>query len=545
VDFLPLKSLLKNVVDNRGKTCPVAETGFPLIATNCVKNSTLFPTLEKVRFVSDATYNNWFRGHPEPNDLIFVLKGAPGQVCLAPEPLNFCIAQDMVALRADESIVYPPYLFAALRSRSVQSAIKNMHVGTMIPHFKKGDFDKLDIPIPNAEVQKEIGDGYLEFCRKIELNRRMNATLEAMAQAIFKDWFVDFGPTRRKADGETDPVKILGGLIPDPMKAKKVAALFPDSVTDDGLPTAWGITSFIDFIQIIGGGTPKTSKEEFWNGPIPWFSVKDTPNGSDCFVFKTEKTITPAGLNGSSAKLIEKGTTIISARGTVGNLAIAGQDMTFNQSCYALKPKTGDAIYFTFLATQRVVQRLKDMAHGSVFSTITRGTFESVDFPNISAHLVEQFESICSPLFTKIRANVEENQTLAETRDYLLPKLMSGEVRVGDAAAEIPANASNVIPMGSDLFDRKALPADKDLERDSAIVAGVISALQKDTEVVGNVKYQKGCYFVYRLMGYSTRDFEQKAAGPYTQFRKITLDLRAIQNILAMCLHETLARQML
>lgn len=212
----PFMSLLSKIVDNRGRTCPTAETGLPLIATNCVKNTTLYPVFEKVRYVDQQTYSTWFRGHPLPGDLIFVCKGSPGQVCMTPDPVNFCIAQDMVAVRPDPQKVYPPYLFAALRSDEIQTAIVNMHVGTMIPHFKKGDFDKLDIPLPDRPMQEYIGDLYLSMTEKIELNRRMNETLDGMAQAIFRDWFIDFGPTRRKAAGEADPVAVMGGLIPDP-----------------------------------------------------------------------------------------------------------------------------------------------------------------------------------------------------------------------------------------------------------------------------------------------------------------------------------------
>ena len=436
--------------------------------------------------------------------------------------IPICFADEDVAFNQDvKAIIAKPHVDPTFLHFWIESlrSVLNGHIG--VTGIGAGKFDTgflKSLPFPEIEKseQERIAKYACSFDRKIDLNRQINTTLEAMAQAIFKDWFVDFGPTVRQAEGETDPVKILGGLISNPAKAAPIADLFPDSFNDDCLPKGWDKTSFIDFIDIIGGGTPKTSNEDYWNGDIPWFSVKDTPSGSDCFVFATEKNITPAGLKGSSAKLIEEGITIISARGTVGNLAIAGQDMTFNQSCYALKPKGTDAIYFTFLATQTVVQRLKDMAHGSVFSTITRGTFESVEFPDFPAEIIVKFEEICSPLFEKIKANAKENQTLAETRDYLLPKLMSGEVRVGEAAPAA-TETSNVFTMGGDLFDRKALPADKDLERDSAIVAGVVSALQRDSEVVGNVKYQKGCYFVYRRMGYSTRDFDRKAAGPYSR----------------------------
>ena len=143
VNRVPFTEVLSNIVDNRGKTCPTADEGLPLIATNCIRNENLYPTREKVRYVDEDTYENWFRGHPEPGDIIFVTKGSPGRVCMTPDPVDFCIAQDMVAVRADPEKIDPGYLFAVLRSRDTQTQIGNMHVGTMIPHFKKGDFPKL------------------------------------------------------------------------------------------------------------------------------------------------------------------------------------------------------------------------------------------------------------------------------------------------------------------------------------------------------------------------------------------------------------------
>src|SRR6266700_4395550 len=156
VEEVPFTELLSKIIDNRGRTCPTAETGLPLIATNCVRNDLLYPAFEKVRYVSQDTYEDWFRGHPEPGDLIFVCKGTPGRVCMTPNPVSFCIAQDMVAVRADPKKVYPRYLFALLRSPTVQTHIGNMHVGTLIPHFKKGDFDKLLLPVPDQATSKTL-----------------------------------------------------------------------------------------------------------------------------------------------------------------------------------------------------------------------------------------------------------------------------------------------------------------------------------------------------------------------------------------------------
>lgn len=256
---------------------------------------------------------------------------------------------------------------------------------------------------------------------KIELNRQTNETLEAMARAIFKDWFVDFGPTRAKMEGRAPY------LTPD------IWSLFPDRLDDEGKPEGWSTAPLTHFFEIVGGGTPTTSEASYWGGTIPWFSVGDTPTGSDTFVFDTEKSISDKGLQNSSARLLEVGDTIISARGTVGNLAMAGRPMTFNQSCYGLKATNGYGPCFVFLSAKHMVTKLQSLAHGSVFSTITRQTFESVHLPAPGSKIANQFELATSVLFERIRGNVAESQTLAATRDLLLPKLMSGEVRVKDA----------------------------------------------------------------------------------------------------------------
>ena len=188
---VPLTELLSFVVDNRGKTVPTAPSGHKLIATNCVTNNALFPVYEKIRYLSEETYQTWFRAHPIPGDILFVNKGTPGRVCLVPDPVDFCIAQDMIALRADESKIYPKYLFAVLRSREIQQQIYNTNVGDVIPHFKKQFLDQLLIPIPERSIQESIGDLYYVLSLKAERNKKINDNLQQQAQAIYSSMFID------------------------------------------------------------------------------------------------------------------------------------------------------------------------------------------------------------------------------------------------------------------------------------------------------------------------------------------------------------------
>jgi len=176
----PLPDVLEFIVDNRGKTVPTDPEGTHiLIATNCIRNENLYPSYEKIRLLNDETYQTWFRAHPESGDIIFVNKGTPGRVCLVPDPVDFCIAQDMMALRVDPKIAYNKYVLAVLRSPQVQGQIAATTVGDVIPHFKKHQLKEIQIPIPPMEIQKIIGDYYYAFCEKVELNKQINKNLYA------------------------------------------------------------------------------------------------------------------------------------------------------------------------------------------------------------------------------------------------------------------------------------------------------------------------------------------------------------------------------
>ncbi|MGV1950978.1 restriction endonuclease subunit S [Agrobacterium vitis] len=327
--------------------------------------------------------------------------------------------------------VEPGFIYWLLRTTEYRAEVLASCTGSTVKHTSPGRIQAFRFLLPPREHRERICETLNSLDDKIDVNQRINETLEAMAQAIFRDWFVDFGPSRRKLNGATDPITVMGGLVQDGEQAQILSDLFSAKLGGNGLPEGWVEKPFSTLVDIIGGGTPKTSIERYWSGPLPWFSVTDTPSKGSVFVDFTEKTISMEGLENSAARLVRAGTTIISARGTVGNLAIAAREMTFNQSCYGLQGKGAVGDCFVFLSAQNIVQRLKGMAHGSVFSTITRATFDGVDIVCSDNAIFEAFEQIVGLMFEKISSNVEENRSLAETRDLLLPKLMSGELRMG------------------------------------------------------------------------------------------------------------------
>ncbi|KRG59790.1 hypothetical protein ABB25_04580 [Stenotrophomonas koreensis] len=333
----------------------------------------------------------------------------------------------IIRARPDKSKADSLYLYYFFNSPVGFHLLDTIRRQVAVAGITGGDLAKLVIPIPSLNEQRAIAHILGTLDDKIELNRKQNETLEAMARALFKAWFVDFEPVRAKMEGRWQRGQSLPGL------PAHLYDLFPDKLVDSELgliPEGWGAGCYTDVVEIIGGGTPKTSVDEYWGGDISWFSVVDTPAPGSVFVVETEKNITKEGLSNSSVRLIDRGVTIISARGTVGNLAIAGRSMTFNQSCYGLKGVDGFGNYYIYQSAQLMVDQLKAMAHGSVFSTITRSTFDSVRCILPSKVILGEYENAVGCMFDSILMNVQKSRSLTCLRDTLLPKLISGELRV-------------------------------------------------------------------------------------------------------------------
>lgn len=297
--------------------------------------------------------------------------------------------------------------------------------GAVMPKLTQSNLNKISLPCPPLEMQDEIVGVLGAMDDRIGSLRQINTTLEAIAQALFKSWFVDFDPVRAKAEGRE----------PEGMDAA-TAALFPSEFEDSELgpiPKGWQVGASDDLVEILGGGTPKTSVDEYWGREIPWFSVVDAPPAGQVFTLDTAKKITARGLQNCSAKLLPEMTTIISARGTVGKVALAGVPMAMNQSCYALRPKAQGGESFVYFSTLQFVEQLQRIAHGAVFDTITRDSFKRIITCLPADGLIGAFGGLCDPLMQRIRANGQQTNSLSALRDTLLPRLVSGKLRLPEA----------------------------------------------------------------------------------------------------------------
>ena len=257
----------------------------------------------------------------------------------------------------------------------------------------------------------------------------MNETLEQMARALYKSWFVDFDPVRAKMDGWWRPGESLPGL------PATLYDLFPDRLVESEIgevPEEWMVGVLTDMVQLFGGGTPKTSVAGYWNGNIPWYTPKDAPVLSDVFVIDTERQISQDGVDNSSTQILPAGTTVISARGTVGRLACLGEPMAMNQTCYGVRGTDEYPDFFTYWNLRRAIRDLQMRTHGTIFDTITRQTFELVNSVIPPSVLAAAFETMVSPYMKRMLDNLQDSRRVGYLRDALLPRLITGELRVSE-----------------------------------------------------------------------------------------------------------------
>jgi len=404
----------------------------PLVARSQDVRTGIFRVEEAGR-VSEETYRERIiRAEPRHGDLLYSREGTYfGIAAEVPPGVHVCLGQRMVLLRPNKNVCNPRYLRYWLNSPVMARHIHGHRDGTVAERLNLPTIRQLPIATPPLRTQHAIAYILGTLDDKIELNRRMNETLEAMARALFKSWFVDFDPVRAKAEGR------------DPGLPKPLADLFPDSFEDSELgeiPKGWEVKTIGDLADVVGGSTPSTKEPAYWEGGAhAWATPKDLSALSVPVLLDTERRITDVGLAQISSGLLPKGAVLLSSRAPIGYLAVAEVSVAINQGFIAMKPKAGTSNLFLLLWASVSHDEIVSRANGSTFLEISKANFRPIPIVRPSSDVMKAFERLAEPTYRRIVKCTCESRTLAALRDTLLPKLISGELRVADAERFVKA----------------------------------------------------------------------------------------------------------
>jgi type I restriction enzyme S subunit len=406
----------------RGGEKVYRSSGIALIRSQNVYNDGFHS--DGLAFIGDEHAAELSHVEVKSGDVLLNITGdSVARVCQVPDDvLPARVNQHVAIIRPRKDALNSRFLRYFLVSPVTQA---HLHVlasaGATRSALTKAMIEGLEIPRLPLHAQNAIAQILGSLDDKIELNRHMNATLEAMARAIFKSWFVDFDPVHAKSEGRR----------PFTMEAE-TAALFPSSFENrlKRVPIGWGKGSILKIARLLSGGTPKTDRKEYWNGSVPWASAADVSQARKTFLIDTERTITERGLEESATQMIPAFSTVVVARGaTTGRMVLFGREMAMNQTCYALSSTTETPL-FLYCLLRNEIEGLVHAAHGSIFDTITTTTFGGSEVILPPQPVMKNFETTVWPLFQRVLHNSVESETLAEIRDALLPKLISSEIRV-------------------------------------------------------------------------------------------------------------------
>ena len=333
-------------------------------------------------------------------DIVFPRRGEISKRAIVePNQAGYFCGTGCLKISIPPTEILPRWLYYYLGQEQVVRWIESKAIGATMLNLNTGILRSLPLEYPNLDDQHRIV-GYLSaYDDLIAINQRRIQLLEKAARCLYREWFVHL----RFPGYEFVPVK-------------------------DGVPEGWMKGTAFDFLSILSGGTPKTGMEHYWNGEIPFFTPKDCTE--TFYVMQTEKMVTESGVASCNSRLFPKETIFITARGTVGKIALAQKPMAMNQSCYALVPKHKFDNLFLFLAIKEAVEHVKQVASGGVFSAIVVDTFKVIPFVLPTLQLTDDFGKVVRPFFDQIETLIRQNVELKKARDLLLPKLMSGQIDV-------------------------------------------------------------------------------------------------------------------
>lgn len=382
-----LEELCDLIVDCPHKTAPVSADAFAYAVGTTAIGVDGTISFDKARAVDAATYKAWAaRAVPEPGDLIFCREAPVGPVALVPEAPRVCLGQRTMLLRPDPDRLDRRWLAYKLRAPSTLAALLSRSEGSTVSHLNVSDVRTFEVAPPPLAEQRAIASVLGTLDDKLESNRRLVGHTRGVLAAAFE----------RTRSGAAD-MTTLGSLG-----------------------------------QVVGGGTPKSSEPSSWEpAEVPWITPKDmTALAGVPIIGQGSRAISPDGLHRSSAKLLPAGSVVYTSRATLGLVAITQQPLATNQGFISLLPheRFGSAFVYATLVGCR--EAINAEANGSTFLEVNKTNFKTVECPRPSDEAIAEFRAVGDPLIAMVSSVVREARTLTALRDALLPKLVSGQIRV-------------------------------------------------------------------------------------------------------------------
>ena len=357
-------------------------------------------------FVDNKNLKGQFKKTFRPNDILYSeIRPANRRFAYIDfDTKDYIASTKLMVIRANKG-VNPKYLYQLLRNNTTINTLQMLaesRSGTF-PQITFSELSNIEIDVPSEENQDLIVTILSSLDAKIETNNKLNEKLEEMAQAIFKSWFVDFEPFKDKPFHETEL-----GMIPE----------------------GWEVGIFEDIVDIVGGGTPSKSISEYYtdNG-IAWITTKDLSLNNNKFTSKGTIDITELGYEKSSAKLMPKGSVLFSSRAPIGYITIAKNEICTNQGFKSAVPKKAGTAFVYYLLKNKTIE-IENMATGSTFKEASGTLMKNLKIIIPLDKVLDDFEKIMMPIFEFQMSVEEQNDRLASLRDTLLPRLMSGELKV-------------------------------------------------------------------------------------------------------------------
>ena len=388
------------IYDCPHSTAPDEGVGYALIRTPNIGKGRLL--LDNVHRVSKEVYDNRNRrAIPQEGDIIFAREAPAGNAALITRGQKVCLGQRTVLIKPNHSVCDSGFLVYYLLAPEQQTKLLGFSHGATVQHVNISELSKLSISLPSLYVQHRIASILSAYDNLIENNNKRIRLMEQMAENLYKEWFVRFRfPGHEKVE------------------------------FDNGLPKGWVIDRIGNVCETLGGGTPSTSKAEYWNGNIKWVTPTDITSKNSLPLLNVEGRITEEGLKKSSAKLLPPYTILMTSRASIGFFGVAPFEVCTNQGFISIIPQKENLRMYMLYTLKLKKDEIIANANGSTFLEISKGRFRKMKMVVPIDSILDLFENKTRAIFDEILKIEQQSENLARQRDLLLPRLMSGKLEV-------------------------------------------------------------------------------------------------------------------